>query len=222
MAEDTSYTTGIALIVEGATERVFYSEFIRSRALDHGAVVSRVADGDGTSLSIMRHDGSLALVKINNVGTVSQMTNSADWFFRACIAKRRDIPWHVFLGYDTDSYADNITKLHQGDWKRLRDDIDEVAESVTDLAASADIEDIMLCDLEDILVFLNLPADTPLPSGRKGKVRMKRLFRMVAVNHPYHEAEKARPLIQALDMGKIAERAPLPLGRFESTLFGEG
>ena len=147
MAEDTSYTTGIALIVEGATERVFYSEFIRSRALDHGAVVSRVADGDGTSLSIMRHDGSLALVKINNVGTVSQMTNSADWFFRACIAKRRDIPWHVFLGYDTDSYADNITKFHQGDWKRLRDDIDEAAESVTDLAASADIEDIMLCDL---------------------------------------------------------------------------
>ena len=80
----------------------------------------------------------------------------------------------------------------------------------------------MLCDLEDVLVFLNLPADTPLPSGRKGKVRMKRLFRMVAVNHPYHEAEKARPLRQALDMGKIAERAPLPLGRFESTLFGGG
>lgn len=79
MAEDTSYTTGIALIVEGATERVFYSEFIRSRALDHGAIVSRVTDGDGTSLSIMRRDGSLALVKINNVGTVSQMTNSADW-----------------------------------------------------------------------------------------------------------------------------------------------
>lgn len=102
-----------------------------------------------------------------------------------------------------------FTKFHQGDWKRLRDDIDEAAESVTDLAASADIEDIMLCDLEDILVFLNLPADTPLPSGRKGKVRTKRLFRMVAINHPYHEAEKARPLIQALDMGKIAERAPI-------------
>jgi hypothetical protein len=78
-----------------------------------------------------------------------------------------------------------FTKLHQGDWKRLRDDIDEAAESVTDLAASADIEDIMPRDLEDVLVFLNLPADTPLPSGRKGKVRMKRLFRMVAVNHPY-------------------------------------
>ena len=111
---------------------------------------------------------------------------------------------------------------YQRDWKRLRDDIDEAAESVTDLAASADIEDIMLCDLEDVLVFLNLPADTPLPSGHKGKVRMKCLFRMAAVNHPYHEAEKARPLIQALDMGKIAERAPLPLGRFESTLFGKG
>lgn len=115
-----------------------------------------------------------------------------------------------------------FTKFHQGDWKRLRDDIDEAAESVTDLAASADIEDLMLCDLEAVLVFLNLPADTPLPSGRKGKVRMKRLFRMVAVNRPYHEAEKARPIIQALDMGKIAERTPLPLGRFESTLFGEG
>lgn len=115
-----------------------------------------------------------------------------------------------------------FTKFHQGGWQRPRNDIDEAAESVTDLAASADIEDIMLCDLEDVLVFLNLPADAPLPSGRKGKVRMKRLFWMVAVNHPYHEAEKARPLKQALDMGKIAERAPLPLGRFESALFGEG
>ena len=81
-----------------------------------------------------------------------------------------------------------FSKFHQGDWKRLRDDIDEAAESVTDLAASADIEDIMLCDLEDVLVFLNLPAGTPLPRGRKGKVR----------RHPCLSADlKARSLVRA-------------------------
>ena len=35
MGEEASYTGGIALIVEGATEKVFYSELIRLRALVH-------------------------------------------------------------------------------------------------------------------------------------------------------------------------------------------
>lgn len=219
MSEEVRYTGGIALIVEGATERVFYSEFIRQRAPFHDASIEKVPDGDGTNFSVTRKDGSLELVKINNVGTVTQMTNSAEWFFRACVSRHDNIPWRVFLGYDTDAYTANITKFHQGDWKKLRDDIKPGAISITDLAANADIEDTMLCDYSGVLRFLGLPEDTPLPSGRKGKVRMKQLFRKVALNRPYHEGEKSRPLVQALDMGKILERAPIPLGVLEGALF---
>lgn len=86
----------------------------------HGATVERASDGDGSSFSVTRQDGSSELVKINNVGTVTQMTNLAEWFLRACVARHRSIPWHVFLGYDTDDYSARITKFHQGDWKRLR------------------------------------------------------------------------------------------------------
>ena len=182
MGEEANYTGGIALIVEGATEKVFYSELIRLRALVHGATVERASDGDGTNFSVTRQDGSSELVKINNVGTVTQMTNSAEWFLRACVARHRSIPWHVFLGYDTDDYLARITKFHQGDWKRLRDDITPEAASVTDLAASADIEDIMLYDYDGVLAFLGLREDTQLPKGRKGKVRMKQLHRMVAIS----------------------------------------
>ena len=41
---------GIALIVEGVTEKVFYSELIRSRALVHGATVERASDGEEPEL----------------------------------------------------------------------------------------------------------------------------------------------------------------------------
>ena len=78
----------------------------------------------------------------------------------------------------------------------------------------------MLCDYDGVLAFLGLREDTQLPKGRKGKVRMKQLHRMVAINRPYHEGERARPLVQALDMGKIVKSAPIPLGTLEATLFG--
>ena len=107
-----------------------------------------------------------------------------------------------------------------GDWKRLRDDITSEAASVTDLAASADIEDIMFCDYDKVLAFLDLREDTQLPKNRKKKMRMRQLHRMMAINQPYHKNKRARPLVQALDMGKIVKSAPIPLGTLEATLFG--
>jgi hypothetical protein len=68
----------------------------------------------------------------------------------------------------------------------------------------------MLCDYAGVLNFLGLPADTDLPNGRKGKARMKKLHKKVALNKPYHEGDKARPLIRALDMDKILKTAPIP------------
>lgn len=80
MAEENTYDIGVALIVEGGTEKVFYSEFIETRALAHGVFIAKVEDGDGTNYIVTRRDGTSVLVKLNNVGTVTQMTNSAEWF----------------------------------------------------------------------------------------------------------------------------------------------
>lgn len=211
MAERNTFDIGVALIVEGSTEKVFYSEFIKNRANAHGVSVREVVDGDSVDYVIKRHDGFFVLVKFNNVGTVSQMTNSAAWFHRSCVLRHSNIPWTVFLGYDTDAYNSNITKFHDGDWERLRNDIKPNAEKIVDLAAKADIEDVMLCDYAGVLGFLGLPPSTKLPNGRKGKAKMKKLHKMVALNKPYHEGVKARPLVQALDMGKILQKAPIPL-----------
>lgn len=220
MAEDPTYNAGVALIVEGATERVFYSEFVKNRACARGIAVARVADGDGTNYAVTMSDGTSVLVKFNNVGTVTQMTNSAEWFLRSCAARHSDIEWTVFLGYDTDAYNSNITKFHQGDWERLRLDIEKGASSIVDLAAEADIEDIMLCDYAGVLAFLRLPADTALPNGRKGKIKMRKLHQKVAPNKPYHEGDRALPLIRALDMERIMASAPIPLNLLEAAIFG--
>ncbi len=220
MAEENTYDIGVALIVEGGTEKVFYSEFIETRALAHGVFIAKVEDGDGTNYIVTRRDGTSVLVKLNNVGTVTQMTNSAEWFHRSCASRHPGIPWTVFLGYDTDAYNSNITKFHEGDWARLRLDIEPKADAIIDLAAEADIEDIMLCDYAGVLNFLGLPADTNLPNGRKGKARMKKLHKKVALNKPYHEGDKARPLIRALDMDKILKTAPIPLASLEAAIIG--
>ena len=91
-------------------------------------------------------------------------------------------------------------------WNVLRGELDAVGARVTDLAASADIEDIMLCDIAGVCAYLGLPDDS-VPSGRNGKAKMKSLFRARDPLRPYHEADKALPLIQAPDMQVIRDRA---------------
>ena len=81
-----------------------------------------------------------------SVNSVSQMTNSATWFDRAYVGENPEIDWTVFLCYDTDEYNSDITKFHEGDWAMLRESISPAAQKVVDMAAKADIEDVMLCD----------------------------------------------------------------------------
>ena len=124
------------------------------------------------------------------------------------------------MGYDTDAYNSAITKYHEGDWARLRLDLEPKAKAIIGLAAEADIEDIMLCDYTGVLGFLGLPQGTPLPFGRKGKAKMKKLNKMVSLKKPYHEGDKARPLVRALDMDKILQVAPIPLDMLEEAIIG--
>ena len=87
-----TYCAARAPIVEGGTERAFYSVLIEHCAATHGLDVGRAEDGDGTNLVAARQDGSKVLVKLNNVGTVTQMANSAEWFLRSCATRHHDIP----------------------------------------------------------------------------------------------------------------------------------
>ena len=67
------------------------------------------------------------------------------------------MPWKVFLCYDTDSSEYDITKFYQDDWKLLRKDLIKAkTEEIIDLAASADIEDIILTDLSGVCAYLVL------------------------------------------------------------------
>ncbi len=93
--------------------------------------------------------------------------------------------------------------------------ISPTAQRVVDLAAKADIEDVMLCDLPGVLSFLGLPPETEMPPGNKGKTKLKKLYRKVAPNKAYHSGERAKDLISHLDMAEIRASAPVPLGEID-------
>ncbi len=83
---------------------------------------------------------------------------------------------------------------------------------VVDLAAEADIGDVMPCDLSGVLSFLGLPPEMEMPPGNKGKTKLRMLYRKVALNKAYHSGERAKDLISHLDMADIRASAPIPLG----------
>ena len=93
--------------------------------------------------------------------------------------------------------------------------ISPTAQRVVDLAAEADIEDVMPCDPPGILSFLGLPPETEMPPGNKGKTKLKKLYRKVAPNKAYHSGERAKGLISHLDMAEIRASAPVPLGEID-------
>ena len=201
------YALGVAFIVEGVTEKVFYKTYVRQIAGRLGLSCEELIVSDTPAFVVVGESGS-ALLLFHSVGSVSQIPNAGSWFKRVCADGWPAVPWHVMLCYDTDAYNADVTKFHEGDWLQLRSEIGRDASSVSNLAAEADIEDVMLCDAEGVLSFLGLPAGTPIPGGKKGKRKMAKLHRMVAPNVAYHAGDKARPLIEALDMNLVARRAP--------------
>lgn len=214
-----SYCAGMAIIAEGQTERVFYSEYLRHLSVKLGCEREDV-ESPGPEDCSLAANGRRVLVKIDVVGTVSQMPNSGIWFQRACLTRHPGIPWHAFLAYDTDEHNCRISKFYEGDWAILRQELSGAAD-ITDLAAEADIEDVILCDLPSVLRYLGLPPDTPAPSGGKGKSKMKRLYRQVAPYNAYHEGGRARGLIKSLDFEALATSAPIRMGRIEGTIRAE-
>lgn len=218
---DSGYTKGVALIFEGDTEKIFYLSLLRYYCTKHpGFSISKKSDATtGEVFYVLENDESRVLIKTNVVGTVSQLANSSAWFSSKCHGSNKSLEWTVILCYDTDEYMESFSKFHEGDWKELRKSLQKnKAKHIIDMAANADIEDTMLLDSNSIFAFLNMPI-CKIPSASKGKWKMKKLFRMKGPGVAYHEGERARPLIDALDFNVIINQSPLPFADFEASFF---
>ncbi|MBQ7265343.1 MAG: hypothetical protein IJS61_04515 [Firmicutes bacterium] len=214
------YTCGIAFILEGDTEKIFYYRVLCYFVEQHpGAKIVKCTDkANGETYYSVQYGERNVLIKFNVVGTISQITHSVSWFQNRCYKKHRGLKWKVFLCYDTDSYNNDIGKFYEGDWKELRKSIEKNRNcSVTDLAAQADIEDIMLLDSDGVFKYLDM-LPVPIPNGKKGKRKMKKIFRMKGSGYAYHEGNRAVSLIDSLDFKKIISLSDIPFSEVEKSL----
>ena len=214
------YSSGIAFIFEGDTEKEFYHVLIAHFAKKHrGYELEKCTDKKTGEVNyVLSSNQKCVLIKFNVVGTITQITNSGAWFQNRCYKKFKSLDWTVFLCYDTDNYNNDISKFFEGDWKVLRNSITKNRNStVIDLAAQADIEDIMLLDIDAVYRYLGLETSPIIPSGKKGKTKIRNLFRDVGAT--YHEGERAKPLIESLDMDKIISLSTIPFLEIERKCF---
>ena len=165
---------------------------------------------------ISKSDWHEVEIRMFNVKTVTQITNSADWFNNQCKKKRQGIKWTVFLCYDTDSHSRDVTKFYEGDWERLRQKLGARNVTVIDLSVHAMIEDLFLLDEEGICSYLGIPSQM-IPKTGNAKRTLKDFFR----NHKntYHEGEKAKDLMWALDKDKIIKHSDIQFSQIEEKCF---
>ena len=215
------FEKGIAFILEGDTEKVFYLSLLKFLCKRYiGVSFQKQTDpNSGEIFYILGDDKHSVLIKFNVVGTISQITNSGNWFEKRCYGQYKNLNWTVFLCYDTDNYTPNISKFYEGDWKELRKNISKRKTcSIIDLAAQADIEDIMLLDADGIFKFLDMPPIT-IPTGSKGKSKMKKIFRAKGSGSAYHEGARAEKLIESLNFDKIISESPVSLSQIQQECF---
>ncbi len=217
----SSFAAGVAFIYEGQTEKAFYSSIIEHYLHKHyGYSIEKQEETDPEDFryTISNKERSIVLKEhIAGHGVAQASHIPANWFRNNCYRRYGEIAWTVFLCYDTESHTYDITQFYEGDWAELRKSIEENDNTILiDLASSADIEDTMLLDFEGVCRFLGI-AHGVLPSGRKGKVKMKRLFR--SVSQTYHEGERAKPLIASLDKSVIIGKSAIPFYHIEQVCF---
>jgi len=167
---------------------------------------------------VLMNDSQAVLIKTFTVGTVIAHTQaSVNWFKNNCKLQHKQLDWTVFLCYDTDSHNRDVSQFQEGDWKELKKSIKKNKRtSIIDLAASADIEDIILLDIGSVCSFLGIIL-CPIPLGRKGKSKLKKIFR--DNGSCYHEGEKAKPLIDHLDKEIIINKSVIPFNMIDDVCF---
>lgn len=226
---ENDFSKGIAFILEADTEYQFYDALIKHYCKKHPEcqLDEKTDTANFERYYTLSGPFGKRIIRMNSVGTISQIHNSASWFNSVCLEKGQTFPWTVFLCYDTDAYHADITKFYQDDWKEFRNKLSKRrVKKVVDLAASADMEDVMLQDLHGISVFMERSSDLrpeDLPTGKKGAARMKRLFicqrQQGYTSKVYHKGERARALINCLDLDLIAASRILPLSEVEEECF---
>lgn len=209
------YIRGFAFIVEGPTERVFYHEYLKWCCEESSVCAMEQLPNKDYIVKTGRGD---VLVKFNVKGSVSSVPNAMSWVRSTC-AVSSGIPWTVVLCYDTDGNAS--LNLETRAWRRFREDLVAMKLPVIDLAADADIEDVMLTDIKGVRRFLG-QSELVEPHGRKGKAKMKSLYKAVDVTQPYKSGERARGLISILDFNVIENGAPMDIKALRLAVFGEG
>lgn len=223
MAQD--FDQGFALIMEAETERQFYDALLLHFAKKHPeCTLEKKLDKDTFEYYYVVHGPfGQRIIRMNAVGTITQIHNSASWFNSKASLTKKSVPWTVFLCYDTDNYNADVTKFYEDDWKEFRQRLSSRhAKKIIDLAANADIEDIFLQDLHGIGIYLGLKEElTPqeIPSGRKGSAKLKQLLIQLRSQGKttvfYHKGERARKLIDCLDLDKIIQSNIIPLNTIE-------
>ncbi len=213
----TEYEKGYAFIFEGDTEKEFYMVLLQYLCNKYSASFTRILDEKEPDIAYeLMTELGISVVKFHTVNAITQMPRAGDWFKASCVNKYKNkCEWSVFLCYDQDSNDECISKFNSGDWETLSNDLKR-AGRIIDMAASADIEDIMLEDLENICAYLGCDVPESL-KGRKGKVKIKNLFR--DNGSFYHEGERARPIIEALNMEYLIQASKLPLQEVENVIF---
>lgn len=223
---DQEFEQGFALIMEAATEYQFYQALLLHYSKKHPECSMECLNDPVTfePYYVIHGPFGKRVVRLNAVGTITQIHNSANWFSNRCLSGHPHThSWTVFLCYDTDDYSDDVSKFYEGDWDAFRSQLSQLGvQSIIDLAASADMEDIFLLDLAGISRYMELAQPlTPedIPFGRKGSARLKRLFaaqrQKQATGKVYHKGERARPLIDCLDLDHIIHENLLPLFQLE-------
>jgi hypothetical protein len=216
----SKFIRGVAFIYEGPTERVFYSSILEhylSKHKDYG--IEKMFDYNTNEYFFILSNGSRSIVvRTFTVGTVISHTRApVSWFRNNCKQQHRNIDWTVFLCYDTDTHNKDVSQFQEGDWKDLKKSIrSNKRTSIIDLAASSDIEDIMLLDIDGVCDFLGIPA-CPIPTGRKGKSKMKKLFR--EHGSCYHEGERAKALMDHLSKDTIISKSSVPFNMIDEACF---
>ena len=203
---DNTYDKGIAFICEGDTEKQFYLSLLNYFCDKYNASIQKILNQQEIDIVYeLAKDDIRSIIKFKVAESITGMPKTSKWFEIECVKKYgAKLSWTAFLCYDIDSYTKDITQFYEGDWKNLRDKLKH-AQPVIDLAAKADIEDIMLVDLEGVCAFINHPQIKREDLvGRKGAAKMKRLFRDCGKS--YHKGDRARPLIDSLDKQKIIDR----------------
>lgn len=227
---DGGFEQGFALILEAQTEYEFYQALVEHLARRHPEcrIEKQVDPENFEPYYLVWGPFGKRIVRMNAVGTITQIHNSIQWFNNRCAALKNCKSWTVFLCYDTDSYNADITKFYQDDWQMFRDRLSsEKVGRIVDLAASADIEDVFLQDLDGIRRFLGMEEELTcemIPAGRKGSARLKQLLIQLRsqgkTTRYYHKGARARELIQCLDLDRVIKSGILPLEKLEEIFLG--